>query len=101
MILKAMLALENEAEYLMLEVPIPAGCSYAEHQAGGQGEVHREQWRNLATLFFQRLGPGTYTYDIKLLPRFSGSYTLNPAKAELMYFPVFNGNNEMRKVVIE
>lgn len=100
-ILKAMLALENEAEYLMLEVPIPAGCSYAEHQAGGQGEVHREQWRNLATLFFQRLGPGTYTYDIKLLPRFSGSYTLNPAKAELMYFPVFNGNNEMRKVVIE
>ena len=100
-VLKATLTLENEAEYLMLEVPIPAGCSYADHQPKGPGEVHREQWRNRTTLFFNRLRSGTYTYEIKLLPRFSGSYTLNPAKAELMYFPVFNGNNEMRKVVIE
>jgi hypothetical protein len=85
----------------MLEVPIPAGCSYAENQPRGSGVVHREQWRHQTTLFFNRLAPGTYTYEIKLLPRFSGSYTLNPAKAELMYFPVFNANNEMRKVVIE
>lgn len=100
-ILKATLTLESEAQYLMLEVPIPAGCSYADHQPRGLGEVHREQWRNQATLFFYRLAPGTYTYEIRLMPRFSGTYTLNPAKAELMYFPVFNGNNEMRKVVIE
>lgn len=99
--LKISVTLEKPAEYLMLAVPIPAGCSYAENQPRGSGVVHREQWRNQTTLFFNRLAPGTYTYEIKLLPRFSGTYTLNPAKAELMYFPVFNANNEMRKVVIE
>jgi uncharacterized protein YfaS (alpha-2-macroglobulin family) len=99
--LKVRVILEKPAEYLMLEVPIPAGCSYADNQPRGTGETHREQWRHQTTLFFNRLGPGTYTYEIKLLPRFSGTYTLNPAKAELMYFPVFNANNEMRKVVIE
>jgi uncharacterized protein YfaS (alpha-2-macroglobulin family) len=99
--LKVTVTLKKPAEYLMLEVPIPAGCSYADNQPRGAGIVHREQWRHQTTLFFNRLAPGTYTYEIKLLPRFSGTYTLNPAKAELMYFPVFNANNEMRKVVIE
>jgi hypothetical protein len=35
------------------------------------------------------------------MPRYSGKYTLNPAKAELMYFPMFNANNELKKVTIE
>ena len=27
----------------------------------------------------------------------TGSYRLNPARAELMYYPVFHGRNEMKK----
>jgi len=34
------------------------------------------------------------------MPRFNGEYTLNPAKAELMYFPVFYGREGMKKLVI-
>jgi hypothetical protein len=30
----------------------------------------------------------------------SGLYTLNPAKAEMMYFPVFYGREGMKKVAI-
>jgi hypothetical protein len=32
---------------------------------------------------------------------FNGSYTLNPAKAELMYYPVFFGRNEMKRVKVK
>jgi hypothetical protein len=35
-----------------------------------------------------------------LLPRYTGVYTLNPAKAEMMYFPVFAGREAIKKVVI-
>jgi hypothetical protein len=34
------------------------------------------------------------------MPRYSGKYTLNPAKAEQMYFPVFYGREGMKKVVL-
>jgi len=50
--------------------------------------------------YYQKLLPGTINLSIDLLPRFTGSYTLNPAKAELMYFPIFYGNNELKKVKI-
>ena len=99
-ILQLTITLEEAAEYLMVEVPIPAGCSYAENQAKGPFESHREQFREKTTLFFNQLYPGTFTYEIRLLPRFPGQYSLNPAKAELMYFPVFNANNAIKRVKI-
>jgi len=37
---------------------------------------------------------------LPLLPRFTGSYSLNPARAEMMYFPVFNGNSGVKRVII-
>jgi alpha-2-macroglobulin len=33
--------------------------------------------------------------------RFSGVFNLNPAKAELMYFPIFFGREGIKKVVVE
>jgi hypothetical protein len=94
------LTLERPTNYLMLEVPIPAGCSYADNQNKSRVETHREQWRHQTTLFFNRLNSGKYTFEIKLVPRFTGIYTLNPAKAEMMYAPVINANNEIKKVEI-
>lgn len=35
-----------------------------------------------------------------LLPRFSGTDSLNPAKVELMYYPVVHSNNNMRKIQV-
>ncbi|PIQ21508.1 MAG: hypothetical protein COW65_08655, partial [Cytophagales bacterium CG18_big_fil_WC_8_21_14_2_50_42_9] len=89
------------ADYVMIEVPIPAGCSYDEKGGRGAYEVHREYFRNKVSIFCDQLPKGKYTYTIKLLPRYSGSYTLNPAKAELMYFPTFFGRNEMKKVLVK
>jgi hypothetical protein len=34
------------------------------------------------------------------MPKYTGSFTLNPAKAEPMYLPLMYGNNEVKKVKI-
>jgi alpha-2-macroglobulin len=90
-----------DADYVMIEVPVPASCSYESKSGRGAYEVHREYYRNKVSIFSDKLPKGKYTYSIKLLPRFTGSYTLNPAKAELMYFPTFFGRNKLKQVIVK
>ena len=93
---------QQGAEHAMIEVPIPAGCSYASKQANlWYSNAYRESYKDKTVIFIENLPIGTYTYDIDLLPRFTGTYTLNPAKVELMYFPVVNANNEAKEVGIK
>jgi hypothetical protein len=89
------------AEYVMIEIPIPAGCSYeSKNQAWRNSEVHREYFRNKVSIFCNQLPKGNYRFEVSLLPRYNGRFTLNPAKAEMMYFPVFYGRDGIRKVDI-
>lgn len=92
---------QKNAEHVMIEIPVPAGCSYAAKPQSYYGrEVHREYFKEKTVIFCEKLPEGTYTFNIPLLPRYSGKYILNPAKVELMYFPVINANNSLRKVTI-
>lgn len=84
----------------MIEVPIPAGCSYESKKSWYANEVHREFFKNKVVIFCNKLAAGNHQFEIDLLPRYSGTYTLNPAKIELMYFPTFNANIEIKKVII-
>lgn len=92
---------KQDADYLMLEVPIPAGCSYEDKRTNYINEVHREHFKQKTSIFCQQLRKGKYEFIIHLLPRYNGLYTLNPAQAQLMYFPVFYGRNEVKKVRIQ
>lgn len=94
---------EDNAEYVMIEIPIPAGCSYADKSPSYSyytKETHREYFKDRVVIFCEKMPRGKYSYTINLLPRYSGKFTINPAKAELMYFPVVNGNNAIKQVVI-
>ncbi|MGJ3235237.1 carboxypeptidase-like regulatory domain-containing protein [Marivirga sp.] len=91
---------KKDAEYVMINIPIPGGCSYASKTNNFRSESHREYFKNKTTIFLEDLPKGEHTYEIKLTPRYSGTYTLNPAKIELMYFPTFDANNEIKKVMI-
>ncbi|MFV0468417.1 MAG: hypothetical protein ACK5MK_05760 [Dysgonomonas sp.] len=51
--------------------------------------------------FKAKLSKGQHVFDVELLPRYTGRYTLNPAKAELMYFPTFYGNEEIKTTLIK
>ncbi|MEX6688897.1 alpha-2-macroglobulin family protein [Danxiaibacter flavus] len=90
---------EKEAEYVMIEIPIPAGCTYAE-KSQDSWQTHKEFFKNKVALFAGHLAVGKHKYEVELEARYTGSYTLNPAKVELMYFPTFYGRNEMKKVSI-
>ncbi|UOQ51682.1 carboxypeptidase-like regulatory domain-containing protein [Hymenobacter cellulosivorans] len=92
---------QAEARYVLLEVPIPAGCSYGDNKAGNYFEVHREYLRHQTGIFIDRLPVGKHTFRIALQPRYRGRYTLNPAKAELMYFPTRFGRSASKQVRVE
>jgi hypothetical protein len=92
---------KKDADYVMIEIPVPAGCSYASKKNFMPNEVHREYFKHMTSIFCEHLLKGDYQFEIDLIPRYTGRYTLNPARVELMYFPVFNANNELRQVVVE
>ena len=89
-----------EARYVLLEVPIPAGCSYGPPPAPNRYEVHRENLRHQAGIFIDQLPIGKHTFRVALQPRFRGQYTLNPARAELLYFPTRFGRTGSKQVEI-
>ncbi len=91
-----------EADYVLIEVPIPAGCSFADRaEDKGPYAVHREYRRDRVAIFCDRLPAGTHTYRVALAPRFAGKYTLNPVRAEMQYLPVSNGNGALQQVEIK
>lgn len=86
---------EADAAYVMIEIPIPAGCSYLSKQrSSNPHQVWRESYKERAVVFCNRLPQGTHTFTIELLPRYTGRYHINPARASLMYYPTICGNNE-------
>lgn len=99
--LKIEVDVKADADYVMIEVPIPAGCSYENKTKGYWGvETHREYFKEKTSIFCTKLKQGKYTFEIALMPRYNGQYTLNPAKAEMMYFPVFFGREDMKSIRI-
>ncbi|MFD0749514.1 alpha-2-macroglobulin family protein [Mucilaginibacter calamicampi] len=100
-LLKAEITVKGDADYVMINIPIPAGCSYeSKEQSWLNNEVHREYFKDRVSIFCRKLKQGKYTFSINLMPRYNGKYNLNPAKAEMMYFPVFYGREGMKKVTV-
>ncbi len=89
----------KDAEYVQIEIPVPAGCTYGSKHTGSRYE-HREYFRDRVLIFAEQLKTGVYNYSVVLEPRYTGSYILNPAKAELMYFPVFYGRTGINSIDI-
>lgn len=90
-----------DADYVMVEIPIPAGCSYEnKNSSWQQNEIHWEYFKNKVSIFSNHLHKGIHTFTVSLMPRYTGNYHVNPAKAEMMYFPVFYGREGMKAVVI-
>ncbi len=93
---------KKEASYIMLEIPIPGGCVYADNSSERNPfEVHREYKKDKVIIYFKTLKTGNHELRVKLQNRYKGNYTLNPAKAELMYFPSKNGWNDCRSIQIK
>lgn len=90
----------KSAEYVVVEIPVPSGFAYNGKKGFYPGEVHREFYRDHVAIFLRHTVPGTRTFEIELMPRFTGHFIMNPAKVSLMYFPVISSNNEIKRITI-
>jgi hypothetical protein len=90
-----------DVRYALLEVPIPAGCSYSTPAQANYLETHREYLKHQAGIFIDHLPVGRHTFRVALQPRYRGSYTLNPARAEMVYFPTKFGHTASKRVVVK
>ncbi|MEL7532686.1 MAG: alpha-2-macroglobulin family protein, partial [Bacteroidota bacterium] len=97
--LQIKVVVKYQADHLMLEVPIPAGCTYSS-KPQPYGEAYREYRRDRTNIYLRALSPGVYTYEIPLESRFEGQFQLMPARMELMYVPTQFGRNESKEVRI-
>ena len=91
------------SEYVVIEIPIPAGCSYQSKPQSwyrGVGETHREYFRDRVCIYLRNLPKGEHTFSVELMPRYTGTYNVNPAKVERMYNPLYNGKTGMKAVKI-
>jgi uncharacterized protein YfaS (alpha-2-macroglobulin family) len=90
---------KKSAEFVMVEVPLPAGCLVTQkEQVWGQ---YREYLKDKVLIFFEKMQQGTHTIDLPIEVRFSGSFSQNPIRVELMYQPILFGRNGMQRVIIE
>ncbi|MBK9491765.1 MAG: hypothetical protein IPO07_25435 [Haliscomenobacter sp.] len=94
---------KQEGQYVMIEIPIPAGCSYGEKSNGYRfPEVHREYFaeKKVSIFALKICRWGNNRFVVNLEPRYSGTYTLNPVRVEEMYFPVLYGRNSVETLKI-
>jgi len=80
------LTTDRDADYVMLESPVPAG--FVVEPDGRTGKADRSETRlDKLVFFFTRLRRGTHRLSYRIRAIFPGRYTVNPARAELMYRP--------------
>lgn len=89
----------KDAEYIMIEIPIPAGCTIASKNQNILN-AHKEFMKDKVLIFLERMNKGEHDFRIELEPRYRGTFTLNPAKVSLMYFPTFFGRNAINTIDI-
>ncbi|MFZ2287409.1 MAG: carboxypeptidase-like regulatory domain-containing protein [Bacteroidales bacterium] len=90
----------KSAEFVVIEIPVPSGFAYNDKKGYWPGEVHREFYRDHVAIFIRRASPGIRTFEISLMPRFTGRFAMNPARVSLMYFPVIYSNNEIKRITV-
>lgn len=86
------------SEYVMIDVPIPAGCSYTTKP---QPDSYREYKKDRTIIFCNHLSEGMHTFIIPITPRYNGLYTINPARAEQMYFPTEHGQEGLKRIIVK
>ncbi|MFN8394563.1 MAG: alpha-2-macroglobulin family protein [Bacteroidia bacterium] len=96
---------KKAAEYLMLEIPIPSSCSYyhngPSYNSGRWNGDYRENFRQKTCIYLRQAYPGTHTFEVDLLPRYTGTFNLNPARIEDMYHPTIAGQTTIDRVEVK
>jgi len=63
--------------------------------------IHKEYSKDRVTFFIPSLTAGEHLFEVRLEPRYAGSFYLNPAKCFMMYFPLVSGRSGIKTIHIE
>lgn len=112
------LTVPNELEYVMVEVPRPAGCEPFNALSGWDAKlrkisakpaasadedddaIYREEHDDRSAFFLDHLPAGTWEIRFALRATTPGDYRAAPVKVEAMYAPEIRANTEARRVKI-
>ena len=86
---------------VMLEIPIPAGFSYYKKPQAAGAETYRLYDYDKTAIFLDKMSAGAYSFTIQLIPKFSGTFKIPPAKVELMYYPEMYNITAPKVIVVE
>nr|MBP6624613.1 hypothetical protein [Chitinophagaceae bacterium] len=90
----------HSSEYVMVEIPIPAGLSIVNKNKLNAGNDYIEYHKNKVVIFYTKLPIGTKDIQLEFQPIFRGQFNMPASKASLMYYPFVFGNNLNRKIQI-
>jgi uncharacterized protein YfaS (alpha-2-macroglobulin family) len=113
----------NDLEYVMIEVPKPAGCEPLNPLSGWDARIvrvektnskraanssreegralYREERDDRSVFFLDRIEAGTWELRFGLRAIVAGDFRALPVSAEAMYVPEITANSDARRVVIE
>ncbi len=93
---------KEDASFVMVEIPIPAGCDFLDkNETGNSNESQREYFKDKVAIFCTQLPKGKHSFKVQLSPNFAGKFTLNPVWVEEMYRSASHyGSNLLEKVEI-
>lgn len=90
----------KDAEYVLIDVPLPAGCIPLPKSVTNPFEASRANFKDKTSIYCQRLSKGVHYFEIEVQARFKGAFRLSPASAAMMYFPDEQGNTAVKRVEI-
>jgi hypothetical protein len=110
------LSAPQDFEYLMIEIPKPAGCEPLNPLSAWDAKLvsgnnpsesadgrllYREEFDDRSVIFIDSLPAGNWTLRLGLQAVFSGDYRALPAKAKAMYVPEIRTNSSAQRIIIE
>lgn len=77
---------------VVVEIPIPAGAVFAhKNQKEHSFESYREYKEDRVIIYLSQMPFGYTEFHLELLPKFTGTFQIPPARAALLYYPEVAG----------
>jgi hypothetical protein len=120
-LVKVKISSEEDLDYVLIEDPIPAGFEFVRDKSGyniegeaayGNGDNYRSYFRwmyqahteyrdNRYAIVLTKLSKGIYEYSYIIKAQIPGTFEVNPAVVQLMYYPEKRGFSTFEKISIK
>lgn len=90
--------LQETKDYLMLEIPVPAGIWVDFNKISGDYISHKEQYDDRIIIYYLKLNKGSFKVNIPARVIFKGTFTRNPSLLSSMYDSEYKASNRISKI---